>query len=194
MDEQIKKLLTRRNIFIVLGVIIAVELIWAGWFLVNSAQSKPTPTPSVITKPVAPPTAVTLTSLKTEYKKGEKITVAINISSSKKVDGVDLIITYDPKVLSAQPATLGIIFSDYPQNTADATLGKVSVSGITTRPGGVIPEGNFGTISFVAKTAGVTKIAFDFTPGQTVDTNVIESGTGKDILEKVNQLELNIAQ
>lgn len=185
------KFLTRKNIFIILGVVIAVELIWALWFLVKGAQLQPAP--AVITTQVPlPQTSIILSSAKAEYKLGEQIVVDVNISSAKQVDGVDLIITYDPKVLSAQPAILSTMFSDYPQNKVDSNLGKVSISGITTQTGGVIPEGNFGSISFVAKTAGITKIAFDFTAGQTGDTNVSQTGTGADILQKVNQLEINI--
>lgn len=171
-----------------LGVIIGLEVIWAGWFL--SAQ--PASTTPVTDQPQLQQTAITLSSSKTEYKVGEQISISINISSSKRVDGADLIITYNPKVLTAKPAILGTIFSDYPQNTVDATLGKVSISGITAEPGGVRPEGNFATLNLVAKSAGVARIALDFTPGQTGDTNVSETGTGKDILEKVNELEINI--
>lgn len=184
------KYLTRRNIFIVLGVIIGLEVIWAGWSLIKSAQ--PAPTIPVTDQSLLQPTAITLSSSKTEYKLGEQIVVDINIASAKKVDGVDLIIKYDPKVLSAQSTILGTIFADYPQNTVDAALGKVSISGITSQPGGVVPNGVFGKLNFVAKAVGTTKITFDFTPGQTGDTNVSQTGTSKDILEKVNELDINI--
>lgn len=184
------KILTRKNIFIVLGVIIALEVIWAVWFLVKGVQLQGQP--ALTTQVPLKQTAITLSSPKLEYKAGDKVTVDISITSSKKVDGVDLIIIYDPKVLTAQPAILGTIFSDYPQNSVDQTLGRVSISGITTQQGGVIPKGEFGKVTFVTKALGVTKISLDFTPGKTVDTNVIETGTGKDILGKVNELELNI--
>ena len=184
------KLLTRKNIFIVLGVIIGLEVIWAGWSLFKSSQV--TQTSPVANQSQVQQTAITLSSAKSEYKVGEQIVVDINISSAKQVDGADLIITYDPKMLTAKPATPGTIFSDYPQNTVDANLGKVSISGITAQPGGVVPDGEFGKVTFVAKAAGTTKIAFDFTAGQTGDTNVSETGTGKDILEEVSELEINI--
>lgn len=170
-----------------------MEVIWAGWFLVKSDQSQ-MPAGGVSTQVLIEPTAIILSSSKLKYKVGEQISISINISSAKRVDGVDLIISFDPKVLSAQPTIFGTIFSDYPQNRIDQTLGKVSISGITTQTGGVIPKGEFGKVFFVAKAVGTTKIAFDFTPGKTADTNVSETGTGKDILEKVNELEIKIAQ
>lgn len=191
--ELMDKLLTRRNIFMVLGVVVGIELLWAGWSLIKS-NAQFTPTIPVTDQTPLRQTAVTLSSSKTEYKVGDAIIVDINIFSTKQVDGADLIISFDPKVLTVKPVTLGTIFSDYPQNTIDATLGKVSISGITAQPGGVKPNGEFGKLNFVVKAAGVAKISFDFTPGQTVDTNLIESGTGKDILETVNELEINIAQ
>lgn len=184
------KLLTRKNIFIVLGVIVGLEVIWAGWFFIQSSQN--TSKPNVSTQVAIQPTSITLTSEGTQYRVGGEISVSVNISSSEKVDGVDLIISFDPKVLTAKEASLGSIFSDYPQNRVDNISGRVAISGITSQAGGVIPQGEFGKLNFTAKAAGTTKISFEFSPGQTVDTNVIESGTGKDILEKVNELELNI--
>ena len=181
------KYLTRKNIFIVLGVIIALEVIWAGWSLL-----KPQPTPTTPAESMIQQTSLTLSTPKLDFSVGEEIEVSIQISSSKNVDGADLIISFDPKILTAKPTALGTIFSDYPQNTTDAILGKMSISGITSQMGGVVLNGEFGKLNFVAKAAGTTRISFDFTPGQTVDTNIIESGTGKDILEKVNQLEINI--
>ncbi len=181
-----QKYLVKRNIFIVLGMVILAEVLWAGWSLV-----KPTP-PSTVAVPVTSQTSISLSADKSQLRVRERILVTINVASAKKVDGVDLIITYDPKLLTAQPTVLGTIFSDYPQNKVDATLGRVSVSGITTQQGGVIPEGQFAAVTFVAKAVGLTKVSLDFTPGKTGDTNVTETGTGADILEKVNQLEINI--
>ncbi len=189
-NNQISKLLTRRNIFIALGAIIALEVIWAGWFLIQSNQNVPRPV--VSTQAAIQPTSITLSSDKSEYRVGDEVIVSVTLSSSRKVDGADLIISFDPKVLTAREATLGTIFSDYPQNKVDVSLGKVSVSGITSQQGGIVPSGEFGRIAFLVKATGTTKISLDFSLGVTVDTNVIESGTGKDILETVNQLELNI--
>jgi len=185
-----QKYLTARNIFMVLGVIIALEVVWAGWSLLK--PTTPSSVPAGVTQTVPQKVSLTLSSAKAEYKLGEQFVVDIIIYAPKYVDGADLIITYDPKMLTAKPATLGKIFSDYPQNTVDASLGRISISGITKQKGGVVPNGEFGKLTFVANAAGATKIAFDFTSGQTVDTNVVESTTNKDILESVNELKLTI--
>lgn len=195
----IQKLLTRKNIFIVLGVVIAAEVLWASWALL-----RPSPPPSTATTaPVVKlkPTTVTLASEKTSLKKGEKMTVSINISSNKKTDGTDLVLTYDPKLLSVetvgstkQPVIAGTIYNDYPLNSVDQLTGRITVSGITDDPGGALAEGLFGSVVFVGKGAGVAKISLDYSPSSTADSNVTESGTGKDVLEKAEGLEVVITE
>lgn len=190
----------KRFIFIILGVIIAAELIWAGWTLSKEwTQSKIAPAPSPVIRPqrtkVVKPTTISLVADKNQLKKGEKLTVAINISSEIATDGTDLIILYDPKLLSVNaqtPVTLGSLYDDFPLNKVDSESGRITISGISNKSGGTVANGLFGTVIFTAKKAGVAKISLDFTAGSTVDSNVIETDSGKDVLEKVNNLEVNI--
>lgn len=188
------KLLTRRNIFIALGVVIVLEIIWAGLTIFRPTPSSTPQIPAV--KPKT--TTISLETPKKEVKKGEKFTVNIRISSEKQADGADLIITYDPKMIllettpAGQPVIVSTLFSDYPSNVLDTNLGRVTVSGITSQSGGVKADGLFGSLTFVAKTSGTSSISLEFSPNQTTDSNVIESGTGQDVLEKVNNLELTI--
>ncbi len=194
------KLLTRKNIFIILGLVILVEVLWALGTLIRPTPTPQTPTttaPAVKLKP----TTVNLQAAKTSLKVGEKITVSMNISSDKKTDGTDLVITYDPKLLSVetvgttkQPVIAGVIYSDYPLNSLNQATGRISVSGITDTPGGVLADGLFGSVVFVGKTAGSAQISLEFSPGSTADSNVTESGSGKDVLEKVESLEVSISQ
>lgn len=184
--ENIKEFLTRKNIFIALGVVIALEIIWAGFTLLK-------PAPGVEPPPALSQTStISLQSSQTNFKVGEKITVEINLSSGKKVDGADILINYDPKILSAKPVTAGGVFSDFPTNKVDENLGRITVSGITDKSGGVLANGLLGSVEFVAKASGATQISLEFTPGSTSDSNLTESGTGKDILEEVSDLELTI--
>lgn len=192
-----EKFLTKRNIFILLSVVILAEVIWAGWTLF-----KPTPPPELTTQSAvvqSKPVTITLQSPKTQLSVGEKFTVSINIFSDKLTDGTDLIILYDPKILSVEgqgtakvPVLLGTLYSDYPINKLDDTAGRITVSGISNKPGGVNPSGLFGSVIFQAKSPGLAKISLDFTAGSTADTNVTETGSGKDVLEKVNNLEIKI--
>ncbi len=196
MNNLIRRLLTKRNIFIVLGLVILAEVSWATWILM-----RPTPPPVQITAPVVKvkPAIVSLVAPTNTIKVGEKVTVSINISSDKKTDGTDLLITYDPKLLSVetvggtkQPVIAGTIYNDYPLNSVDEKLGRITVSAITDTKGGVLADGLFGSVVFVGKAAGNAQISLDFTPSSTADSNVTESGTGRDVLEKVNNLEMEI--
>lgn len=193
--------ITKKLVFVLIGVVLFAELVWAGIMLTkNKTPSSGTvsvnnPLPRAAVRNVS---SLSLTAPKNSFKVGEDIAVQVNISSDKPTDGADIIIIYDPKKLSVVPGqgklpvTVGNIYSDYPLNKADETMGSVLVSGITSKPGGVIPKGVFGNFTFRAKSVGQTKISFDYTPGSTIDSNVIEAKSAKDILNSVSNLELNI--
>lgn len=187
-------LMSRKTIFIILGIVVLAEIIWAGWSLLQSNQSTATPSSTVTKEPSA---TASLTADKNDLKVGETVTVILNISSESKSDGIDLIVNFDPKLLavdatpSALPVQVGTMFKDYPQNRID-TPGKVVVSGITDLSGGVLSNGILGTINFKALAPGQTKISLDYKLGSTADSNVIETGSGKDILNEVNNIELKI--
>lgn len=196
-QNMLQKFLTRRNLFILLGVVIVVEIVWAGWTL-----SKPASTPLPVT--TTPQTKKSLTAIslkadKTSIKVGDTVSVSVNISSDKLTVGTDLYISFDPKLFSVQtvgtdkaPLIVGNIYPSYPLNTLDLKSGKIAASGITQNPGGVLANGMFGTIVFKAKAAGQTKIIIDFTPSSTTDSNVTELSTAQDVLDKVDNLELTI--
>lgn len=190
------KLLTKRNIFIVLGVIILVEVVWA---LTTLTKYSTPPSARINSQTQTNTTSIRLVADKASVKVGEKVNVTINISSNKLTDGTDLIINFDPKLLSPQmaadkqPVLAGNIYSAYPQNSLDPNKpGRITVSGITQAKEGVLANGLFGTIVFQARAAGKAKVSLEFSPGSTVDSNVIESGTGQDVLDKVDNLEINI--
>lgn len=190
-----QKLLTRRNIFIVLGLIIAAELLWAGWTLYQTNRQIGTTAP-VTFQPQ--PSKIELQSNKTTVKVADQVTVSINVVSEKATDGIDLVINYDPKLLSVvktkegTPVILGSLYSDYPQNAVDETKGEITISGISTGKEGVRPNGLFGSIVFNAKAPGQTTVSLEFSPGSTVDTNITEKGTGEDVLESVGNVNITI--
>lgn len=202
MDNQnlnsIKKLLTRRNIFIVLAVVILGELIWAGSVLLKSNTPAPSPAAVVTTTiPVEEPTVISLTSKVSQVKPGDKINVSINITSPKNTQGADIIIYFDSKVLSLEtagkkkePVVLTGMYNEFPINELED--GRITVSGISTSSQGVVTNGLFGTIVFVAKAAGQTKVGVEFSKGSTTDSNVTQVAGGKDALSAVSDLNLTI--
>lgn len=193
--------LTKRTIFILLGVVVLVEVVWALWALtrplpITQSSAKATEKPPA---PKVRQTIISLSTPKNELKVGEKGVVSINVSSDASTDGTDLIINFDPKLLSVEtisktkePVALGAIYTDYPANSLDSKKGQIAVSGVSTKLGGIVPNGLFGSITFVAKASGHAKILLEYNKGSTIDSNVIEAGTGKDVLEKVEGVEFNI--
>lgn len=171
------------------GVIILAEIIWAGSvFLGGQSQSVKVTQEAVQDKG----TEIELKTDQSSVKVGDQFSVSINISSTQETDGADLIINYNPKLLSASPATLTSLYNDYPVNKIDTTEGKITVSGISTDEIGIVPNGAFGTIVFKALSSGQAAITLEFAPTSTVDTNIIEKGTGRDILENVKNLNVTI--
>lgn len=196
---RVKSGLTRKHILILLGLVVLGEILWAGMVLykTNPATSQPQQTVT----PLSKPTQIELKTSQSSLNVGDKFSVSIIISSENLTDGTDLIINYDPKLLSLEtvgeekiPLAVTTMYNDYPLNSADLTTGKITVSGISTGQDGIKPNGLFGTINFVAKAVGVTKISLEFSPGSTVDTLVIERDTGKNVLESVKNLELSVSQ
>lgn len=206
----LRKFLQRRNLIIVLALVLLAEGVWAALTLSQAQISKQlpavlnqetpkTPSAKVSTVSSAPQATLSLSAPKTTLKVGEKMTVTVNISSAKRTDGSDIVILYDPTQLSVvtqgsakAPLQIGSVYSDFPLNSLDEKKGRIAASGITQAGSGVVPSGIFGTVVFQAKTAGAAKVSLDYTPGSTIDSNVIENKTAKDLLEKVENLELYI--
>src|SRR5947208_953561 len=92
----IKKFLNPKLIFVVLGVVILVE----GFFVVKNLRQAAPPPPQKIS-PVEDG-KITLVARKKVYKVGEVVPVAVRVSTGgHPVDGVDVILKYNNKVLEA---------------------------------------------------------------------------------------------
>ncbi|MBU1000744.1 cohesin domain-containing protein [Patescibacteria group bacterium] len=178
-----------RFIFLILGLILLAELIYA-------IQVLTLPVPPVEGRlPIQLKAGKILLNVpKNTYQINEVVPVAVNIDTgSQAVNGVDVIINYDPKILEATPGGLlkGRIFEEYPNMTVDAGKGLIAVSGINNSQDGFGGIGQFAAINFRAKIAGTTLLTIDFKgKGSTIDSNLVETGISKDILEQVVNLEL----
>lgn len=195
--------LNKKILITVVGVIVLAEATWAYWTLglplPENLGKKNLPVTEVKKGGSAPLASASLRSSKTTARVSEKIKVDINLASSRQTDGSDIIVLYNPNLLALvpvdvlrAPVKVGNIYDDYPVNSVDEQAGRITVSGITAKAGGVVPQGLFGSITFEAKAPGIAQIAFDYTKGKTIDTNVIETKTAQDVLDEVHNLELNI--
>lgn len=120
------------------------------------------------------------------FSAGQSYPVGVIIDSGgKSVDGVDVIINFDPKKVqivgdAVSPTSM---FERFPLNRVDNVSGKILFSALTFSPK---PEaGIVATFRFRPLAPGPVNFNFDFTLGSTTDSNIAEHGTAKDVLGKV---------
>ena len=192
IDNSPRKFITPKTIFLGLGVILLIEVIFA----IKTLTAPTPPPPTVQSK--SQPTSVNLSleAVGGDFKTGGVVTVNVRVNTGgHQTDGIDLVLNFDPKILEATPASLikTAIYPDYPQMRVDSKTGLIQISGISGVEGGTFKgEGILATINFKAKAKGETMLKIDYAKGKTDDSNVVESGTGLDILEDVNDLSLTI--
>lgn len=189
-------------IIIIITITITLIIGLAIFYFINANKSKSESagallkenTTSSETKPT--PALILLSASNNKVLTGETFSVSINISSRTASDGTDIIILYDPSLLSVESVSekavsVGTIYQEYPINNDDKN-GKIVVSGISSQQEGNIASGLFGTIKFKALKKGTAKITLDFKKGSTTDSNVIETQSSSDILEAVQNTEVLI--
>lgn len=178
----------------VAAVILVVEVAWAYATLYKGRVET-----TVTTPPSTQAGAkISLVSSQATLKVGQAVTVTTNLSSNTLSDGADVVLSYDPKMLevvpggSQAPVGVGSIYSQYPNNSLDVSRGIITASGISSATSGMLANGVFGTIVFRGKAAGSAPVSISFQPGATNDSNIIETATGKDVLDDVQNLQLTI--
>lgn len=183
------------RIFIaLLAVVIVGELAWAGYTLTRPVPASENAQPVFIAPvPSVPPMAAIALTGPVEATVGARIKVEVQIATTEQTDGADVILKYDPKVLQAMTINTGTIYPEYPIKTIDAVAGTISISGVSgTVATAFSDQGIFGNIEFKALRAGQTVVAVVYTAEATVDSNVLGSKAEKDILNKVQDLTINI--
>lgn len=136
---------------------------------------------------------------KISYKKGEAVSVNVKLfTGGYTTDSTDLVVKYDPKFLEPKAGTFaqqGQTYSEYPALQVDKAKGLIGISGITL-PGkkGFSGVGSFAKLNFTALQDGQTQIIIEFQPGKTADSNVVLSGSSKDILGNVANADILISE
>lgn len=182
-----------RPILIIFGVVIFLEILLGIKSLLTPIKVVPKKTEVLILSGGT----VTLSSSKTNYKIGEAVPVVIKISTGNHLTaGTDLVLKYDPLKLEASASSFikgQTTYGEFPAININPTAGQVRVSGVAAvEKVGFNGNGDFGTLQFRAKQAGPTEVSLDFKPNLTNDSNMVEVGTNKDILENVNSVKINI--
>ena len=110
-------------------------------------------------------------------------------------DGTDAVLKYTTSQFTVTSITKGTLYPDYP--ASDFSNGVISISGLASPGQGVSVGGKFATINVTipaGASAGPAPIVFDFTPGATNDSNVVQSTAVVDKLSSVVNGNYTIAQ
>ena len=193
MGDKLKKILTLKLLFAILGLVIAGEVVWAVWKL-----NQPIPAPAISTSNQSTGASLTL-STKSTVKVSEEFIVGITLDTGGKMtDGTDVIITFDRDLLEVVPVSLGTrmavvpgtLYKDYPINTFEGN--QITFSGLSGIDTGFRGKGVMGTVTFKALKAGQANINIEYRKGSTTDSNVTESLSAADVLIKVFGVTVNI--
>lgn len=119
--------------------------------------------------------------------------VDVNLDTTgANTDGTDVILKYNPSQLTVTSVDQGEIYPDYPSISPNNSNGTILVSGIASKDEPFTGTGKFATVHFtVTQTAAIGSSAavnFDFDPAntqKTTDTNVVESGSVREVLSSV---------
>jgi hypothetical protein len=108
--------------------------------------------------------SLSLVPEKQTVKNGQTFLVTINFKTGDfKVDTVDAVLIFDPKILTVEKISEGMFFADYPVKKWEDN--KIFLTGTIgaedKQAGGVKGQGAVGSIIFKAKAAGSTQVSFD---------------------------------
>jgi len=128
------------------------------------------------------------------YTVGDTFEVQIILDTQgAETDGVDIhYLNYDPSLLEVQDADTGqagiqispgTLYSNTPLNSVDSVNGLIDFSQTTAGGSTYNGSGVLATITFKVLSQGTANVTFDFTSGETTDTNVASSG--QDVLTSV---------
>lgn len=182
---------------LILLVIIAVGVrLWQGNNLKNATNksSKSAVKSAVPTRQISYTGKFSLESNATSYKVGTGIDLAITFEApGRKLDGADIVLLFDPKVVNALGFTEGTYFKLFPRKDIDNTAGKVSITALDAVPTEPISgKKTLGIIHFQAQKEGKSEIRFDFGKGSTTKTGLVESGTSVNILGTASGVTIKV--
>lgn len=180
-------------LYVILGIVFVGEIIWGiyTWYTFPTVISQSIPKQHEQTDGSA-----ALMTSKNDYNVGDTIKVSIKLDTGgHKISASDVIVHFDPNVLEATSSAVnkGWIYDSYPKLEVDSEKGLITISGVSLETKSIFSGiGVLADIKFEAKAPGNTKVSLDFQPGSTLDSNIVDQNSGKDILGSVRDLEFTI--
>lgn len=140
--------------------------------------------------------SLTLSPEQVSLMAGQTGTLTIDyFTGTKTIQGVDLLLKYDPNIIEFKKDDFfqpGKVFTQYPITEADPP-GTVRISAVATISQiGFNGSGQLGSLRFIAKRAGQTKIEVVFEPDKTTESNLVELQNGTEILKVVRGATINV--
>ncbi|MBI2022012.1 hypothetical protein HYS93_04020 [Candidatus Daviesbacteria bacterium] len=194
--DKLKQLfLTPKVIFVLLGLIILIEVVY-GFKTLTSPRLGGRSALSL--DPISSARLV-LNSDEKVYKVGSVIPVEVRLSTAgHTIIASDVEIKYDPSILEATGSAFfnqGDVFDEFPNIEVDQQQGIVRFSALSINNlSGFNGTGELATLNLRSKKEGQTSLTVNFTPSSTIDSNVIEANTINDVLGQVFNLDLTISQ
>lgn len=137
---------------------------------------------------------MSLSPLTGTYRISDYFTVdVVAHSSGLLLNGTDAVINYDSAVLRVNSLTAGTIFPQTPVLANDSQKGEISISGIADQNQPRAVNGVLARIEFQVVGPGLTSVAFDYIPGSTAHTGMVEYQTGEQVLGFVDNASYTVA-
>lgn len=168
----------------VLAVVIVAIVLLGFLFLISylgRGKTAKYPGPSSVSQTGVSPTAaskykgtLSATSRSSTAKVGESVVMTVTASSdSQPVSGYDIVITYNPAVLTF--ASAKSTQNDFSLLGVQKSEGKVTLIGskkLSSTQSVVLSNTSLAELTFTAKSAGKGSVALQFSPGSSTDTNL----------------------
>jgi parallel beta-helix repeat protein len=119
------------------------------------------------------------------YRVSQSFTVTIQgDSGGLALNGTDMVIHYDPLVLSVTSITPGTIFPSTPVHANDPSIGEIHISSnATSQP--IVVSGTLATIQFTVIGSGQTNVTFDYNSSSNARSDMSQSGNTGQVLGSV---------
>lgn len=204
MNQSLTELLNKhRKTVIGFSIMLGVLLIGSIIVIVSSLSDTTPPLISlpkkILTSPTPTPTPIrsqmymSPLSIDTSVGKQFKATVTID-AKNKIINGVDSVIIFDPLYLKPlipvknpeTPKGFDLMRRQVDGNKIIITLVK---SKTTTEPTQELPVAD---VTFQALKKGTTKLVFEYMPGKTVGSTIIQAQGSENILDQVAEMNITI--
>src|SRR3989344_813972 len=152
-----------------------------------SASPSPLPTPTLTPTPSPTPSGeltarLSFRPLNPLVVVDSEIKIAVDFSTETAVTGVDVVVMFDPRKLTAERIEDNHLFPVTPLAEINNGNGVIRFSQVTNVGSPFSGAGTLANLIFTPKTEGEMQLAFDYTAGSKADSNAIAAASGQDIL------------